>query len=261
MLNKDRRLVPLYYQVAHLLRERVRRGEYPVGSQIPSEIELSKEMGVSRVTVREALRSLAQDNTLMKIHGKGTFVAANPSSNSPAVKFAGSLDDLYDRVQTATVKHVQISRVPVTDELRNILQLNESETEVVRIKRVRFLDEGPYAFHINYLPVETGSRIREDQLYNVPLLRILEDELQIPVTGAQETIEASLADAETANHLEVAVMSAVMQIKRVIFTLGNRPLETVESFFRADKFQYPVNLIRVRHNGKQIWAFNAGLRP
>ena len=56
MLKREHRVVPLYYQVEHVIRQRIITVEYPSGSQIPSENELSHEMGVSRVTVREALR-------------------------------------------------------------------------------------------------------------------------------------------------------------------------------------------------------------
>ena len=59
MLKRDQRLIPLYYQVQHTISQRISRGEYAPGTQIPSETELSRELGVSRVTVREALRVLA----------------------------------------------------------------------------------------------------------------------------------------------------------------------------------------------------------
>src|SRR5205823_5738841 len=69
--------LPLYQQIQHLLRHRIVKGEYPAGSKIPSETELCRALGVSRVTVRQALRELVRDDMLVKAHGKGTFVAAN----------------------------------------------------------------------------------------------------------------------------------------------------------------------------------------
>ena len=85
MLKRDHRVVPLYYQVEHVIRQRIITGEYPPGSQIPSENELSHEMGVSRVTVREALRELVRENMLVKVQGKGTFVAQHPTTRLPAL--------------------------------------------------------------------------------------------------------------------------------------------------------------------------------
>ena len=254
MLKRDHRVVPLYYQVEHVIRQRITSGEYAPGSQIPSENELSREMGVSRVTVREALRELVRDNMLVKVQGKGTFVAQHPSTGLPAMKFTGFLEELYDQVQKVSVKEVEISRVPVTDELRKLLKLDPAESELFRIKRLRHVNDAPYAFTINFLPVEIGQQIREKELLRVPLLWILQEELKIPITRAHETVEAAAADPEVAERLDIPLLSPVMHVKRVMYTEPDRPLELVESYYRADRYQYSVNLIRVKRDGK--WAWN-----
>ncbi len=260
MLNRDHRVVPLYYQVEHVIRQRITSGEYAPGSQIPSENELSREMGVSRVTVREALRELVREDMLVRVQGKGTYVAQQASTAAlPTVKFTGFLEELYDRVQKVSVKHVEISRVPVSDDLRKVLKLNPAESEVVRIKRLRYVNDAPYAFTINSLPVEIGNQIHERDLYRVPLLWILQEELKIPITRARETVEAAAADPEVAQRLDIPVLSPVMHVKRVMYTEREQPLELVESYYRADRYQYSVNLIRVKRDGK--WAWNHEAQP
>src|SRR5579871_546231 len=99
MLKRDQRVAPLYYQVQHTIAQRISRGEYPPGSQLPSESELSRELGVSRVTVREALRVLAQENLLVKAQGRGTFVAENARVAQPPRTFTGYLEDLWDQLE------------------------------------------------------------------------------------------------------------------------------------------------------------------
>src|SRR3954470_12335902 len=69
--------LPLYQQIHHLLRHRIGIGEYPPGSKIPSEHDLCRELAVSRVTVREALRELVRADMLIKVHGKGAFVSGD----------------------------------------------------------------------------------------------------------------------------------------------------------------------------------------
>lgn len=257
MLRRDHRVVPLYYQVEHVIRQRIITGEYPPGSQIPSENELSHEMGVSRVTVREALRELVRENMLVKVQGKGTFVAQHPSTGLPAMKFTGFLEELYDQVQKVSVKDVDVSRVPVTDELRKLLKLDPAESELFRIKRRRYVNDAPYAFTINFLPVEIGQQIREKELLRVPLLWILQEELKIPITRAHETVEAAAADPEIAEKLDIPLLSPVMHVKRVMYTERDRPLELVETYYRADRYQYSVNLIRVKRDGKWAWGHEA----
>ena len=84
--------LPLYQQVHHLLRHRIVTGAYVPGSKIPSESELCRELAVSRVTVREALRELVQADMLVKVHGKGAFVAADTPRPGLAV-CVDALDD------------------------------------------------------------------------------------------------------------------------------------------------------------------------
>jgi len=210
-------------------------------------------MGVSRVTVREALRELVRENMLVKVQGKGTFVAQHPSTGLPAMKFTGFLEELYDQVQKVSVKDVEVSRIPVTDDLRRLLDLEPGESELLRIKRLRYVNEAPYAFTINFLPVEIGQQIREKELLRVPLLWILQEELKIPITRAHETVEAAAADPEVAERLDIPLLSPVMHVKRVMYTEPDRPLELVESYYRADRYQYSVNLIRVKRDGKWAW--------
>ena len=75
--------VLLYYVVQQLIRHRIHTGLYPPGSQIPTEHDLCREFAVSRVTLREALREVVREKLLVKVQGKGTFVAAKPQQLAP----------------------------------------------------------------------------------------------------------------------------------------------------------------------------------
>jgi len=254
MLKRDQRVVPLYYQVQHTISQRISRGEYAPGTQLPSETELSRELGVSRVTVREALRVLAQENVLFKVQGRGTFVTNHPNVAQPSRNFTGYLEDLYDQLDRVSVKQIDIARVPVTDDVRSTLALGEEEKEIVRIKRTRYVDDQPYAFTINVLPLEIGSHLSKDSLQQTPLVRILEENLKIQIIDAHETITAAAADTEIAQSLDLPFLSPVMHVRRVLFTVDEKPLQIVDSYYRADKFHYSVHLVRVQDKGKSSWS-------
>jgi GntR family transcriptional regulator len=244
--------VPLYQQIHHLIRHRITTGHYAPGAQIPSENDLCRELHVSRVTLREALRELARDDMLVKIQGKGTFVNANQPRRLAPVKYAGFLDELQQRMRKLTVKDVDIDTIPLTSELQTILHLDES-AEIVRIRRLRLIEDEPFSFTINYLPSDIGRRIPAKALHTIPLLRILQEDLKIPIVGAHETIEAAPADPEIARKLAIPAFYPVMHMKRVMFTTGSRPFELVETYYRADKYHYSVNLVRVKRKGKWTW--------
>lgn len=245
--------VPLYRQIYELIRHRIGAGEYQQGHQIPSENELCRELQVSRVTLRESLRQLAHDKLLVKVPGKGTFVGLEPVKGLTPVKYAGFLEDLQERVQSLTVVEVESSRMPATDELRTRLQLDAGDTELVVFKRVRHIEDKPFSYTLNYLPPAIGDRITVEQLYTVPLLRILQEDLHIEIVRAQETIAAAPAPADVARKLGIPVLFPVMHMKRVMFTTNDRPLELVETFYRADRYHYSVNLVRVRRGTTWRW--------
>ncbi len=261
MLKRDQGMVPLYYQVQHTISQRIHSGEYGPGTQLPSESELSRELGVSRVTVREALRVLAQEKRLVKVQGRGTFVADNPLVVPPSRNFTGSLEDLYDQLERVSVKQIHITTVAVTDDMRSKLGLNPEDKEAVRIKRTRHVDDEPYAYTINLLPLEIGRHLNKENLENSPLVRILEEDLKIQIAGADETIMAAAADTEVAQALDIPFLSPVMHVTRVLFTTDEKPLQIVDSYYRADKFHYSIHLTRVQDKGRWSWSQKAFSEP
>ena len=246
--------LPFYKQIQHLIRYRIANGEYQPGTQIPSENELCRQLNVSRITLREALRELVRDHLLVKVQGKGTFVALNPPKRLVAVKYTGFMEDLIERVRRMTVTEADISRVAATTEMKATLGLAPSETEVFLVKRVRYVDNEPFSFTLNYLPAVIGSRIRSKDLFALPLNQILQEDLKIAIVRARETVEAAPADAEVAQKLGIPLLFPVMHMKRVMYTTNDKPLELVETYYRADKYHYTVQLIRVKRHGKWTWT-------
>ncbi|MEU8532080.1 GntR family transcriptional regulator [Streptomyces parvulus] len=82
MIELDRdAMTPMYVQLANVLRDRIRRGEIPVGRRLPSQSELEEETGgvVSRRTIKSALEVLADEGLVQGVQGKGVFVIALPA--------------------------------------------------------------------------------------------------------------------------------------------------------------------------------------
>src|SRR5262245_31717072 len=255
--RRENRIVPLYHQVEPVLRHRIATRQYGPGLQIPSEHELGRELKVSRVTIREALRELVRENLLVKVQGKGTFVAPDLPKVLQPIKYNGFLEDLYQRVEQLKVVTVEMGRVPATDKVRALLHLTPEVTEIVEIKRCRHVEGEPFSFTMNYLPVEIGSQVDAGVLKTVPLNTVFERDLMIPIVRAEETVEAAPANPEVAQQLAIPVLYPVMHVTRVMFTDRDRPLDVVETFYRADKYHYSVNLTRVKRNGKWTWRHEA----
>jgi GntR family transcriptional regulator len=236
--GRENRIVPLYHQVEQLIRHRVAKNQYPPGSQIASEHELCRELKVSRITVREALRELVREGILVKVQGKGTFVSPDAATPLPPIKYTGALEDVYERVLRLDVVDVDITRVPVPAMLRQILGVPAEDSELTCIKRLRYINDEPFSFTINYLPVSIGD-------------------MKIPIVRAVETVEAAPADPEVSGRLRIPVLYPVMHITRTMYTEGDKPFEVVETFYRADKYKYSVSLTRVQRDGKWTWSHDS----
>ena len=247
--------VPLYHQIQHLIRHRIHTGLYPPGTQIPSEHDLCRELAVSRVTLREALRELVRENLLIKVQGKGTFVSSNPPQAARARALHRAFSRSSRNVSASSASPTSKSQqAPATPELKTTLQLSAATTELTLIKRLRHIDDEPFSYTLNYLPSEIGARIRLKDLYALPLLKILQEDLKIPIVRARETIEAAPADPDTARRLGIPVLYPVLHMTRVMYTTGDRPFELVDIYYRADKYHYSVNMVRVKRGGRWTWS-------
>ena len=234
------------------------RTSYLAGSQIASEHELCRELKVSRITVREALRELVREGLLVKVQGKGTFVSPDAATPLPPIKYTGALEDIYERVLQLDVVDVEISRVPVPATLRQLLGLADDEQELTCIKRLRHINDEPFSFTVNYLPVSIGDRIRKEDLFTAPLMAILEGDMKIPIVRALETVEAAPADPEVSGRLRIPVLYPVMHVTRTMYTEGDKPFELVETFYRADKYKYSVSLTASSARGSGRGVRDAG---
>jgi len=240
--------LPLYYRIKTVLEERIRSGVLEPGSQLPSEADLCREFGVSRGTVRDAVRELVQSGLVERRHGKGSFVTQDAVLASAPMKFTGLLEDLYDQVRKVQVHAVEIEVGHASSHVLQALGLPPGTTLTI-VRRERHLDGAPFAFTINYLPTQIGERIDPTAL---------EEHLCIRIDRAEQTMRATLADADEARRLAIPFASPLMFAERVYFQQGDRPLQIVHSWYRADRYQFSVNLRRYRKEGKWLWDYRKG---
>lgn len=139
------------------------------------------------------------------------------------------MDDLFYQVSKSRTKSAKIARMIVPKLIREKLELDREEA--IQIKRVRFWDDKPFAYTINYLPVEIGSKITEKDLCKRPLLQIMEQDLGIQFTEAFQTIEASFSDQEVSERLGIPSGSPILLVERIMYTKGSKPVELVKSSY------------------------------
>lgn len=232
--------IPLYYQVASVLRQRIYAGVYPSGTRLPSEDELAKEFQVSRATLREAVTQLVQAGELLRRHGLGTFVTAKERSQF-AHTLRGELESLLKAAaaNAHVVKEVEVlHEVELPALVAKDLLLAEPKGSLV--KRLMTSGDTPFAYHLNYLPPELGEGISAQKLASVGVMRALLDAGAVPVRAVQ-TIRAQAADPELGERLGVGPSGPLLATVRVLYDADDRPLEVVHSWYPAHMYSYQVN--------------------
>jgi GntR family transcriptional regulator len=240
----DRPVPPLYYRVFRTLERRMRDHRYKQGERLPSEDELCREFGASRITIRQAVGRLVELGLVTRRRGSGTFVSARPEERPPeTVKFTAALEDLFAQVETVSTKSAQITEEPPPIDVRTLLGL-DGGAKVVVVRRVRAFRDQVFSLTTNYLPHHLRGKLSESDLYRYPLLQLLEERLRVDFRYADQLIEARLADEDVAKMLGIRFGDPVLFVERLMYAEGPRPFEVVRSYYRADVYRYQLRLTR-----------------
>jgi GntR family transcriptional regulator len=224
-------------RVAAELREQLRRGDHPPGGKLPSEPDLAARLGVSRPTLREALRLLEDQGLIVRRHGSGTYVANRlPLANSLHENFG------VERLIRATgaepaVREARWAELPADEELAGALEVPLGSPVSV-LERVRVSDGVPVVHSHDHLPPDavTGD--------GPPLAGSLYDYLAAagrPVAFGEALLEPGVADGPTAAALGVDVGSPLLTIRQTDFDTDGAPvLYSVERHL-ASAFEFRVH--------------------
>ncbi|MBM7412565.1 GntR family transcriptional regulator [Clavibacter michiganensis] len=228
--------VPKHAQLRAILLADI-GGAWPAHSAIPSERELAIAHDVSRATVRQALRQLIEERRLYTVQGKGTFVAGERIQSQ--LHLASFTEDMRRRGMMATtlVRHARFDTPPL--EARAALGLDEGE-RAWSIERLRLADGTPMALEIGWYSPRVAADLGDHDL-SASLYGVLAERYGVHIDGAEQTVWADAADADTAAALEVTAGAPTLVFRRTS-RAGGRPVEHVTSWYRGDRYQVRMAL-------------------
>ena len=224
--------VPLHVQIQRVLRARIESGEWEPDRPMPTEMALSARFGVSRTTIREALRVLTRDGLIVRHRGRGSFV--RPPRLRPATP--RKITNLV-LGYAAEIKVITVETVPAPGHIVGPLGV-ERDSPVTRFVRLELVDGAPLAVVVNYMRVELGRRIRPRDLMRLSMLEFLRDRLRLRLAPIRQSIEARLPDPEVAGLLKTDLTQPVLMVRLVVRDGAGRPLEISDTFYRADRYRY-----------------------
>jgi GntR family transcriptional regulator len=243
--------VPLYHQIASVLRDRIADNVYAGGAIFPSEDELQVEFGVSRGTIRQAVNAIRQAGLVERQQGVGTFVTRS-ARTTLGQRFRGSLADLMTETRRARVKTVELDRgVDVPSRIAERLGIDG--TTATRLTRTRTMDGRVFAYTVNYLPEHFGSLLDEQELKTKSLMWLLEEK-GVALVGAEQSIRAQPANVEVSQRLGVSVGEPLLFVERLVLTSGRKPVELVQTWYRGDVYEYTVTFDLKPDDGGDVHA-------
>lgn len=246
-----------YHQIYLLLREQLHEGKFAQG--LPGELALMKQFSVARVTVRRALEQLAAEGLISREPGRGTRALDVGTSGAPAyaekgqrAHLTGLLENLVSMGLRTSVRVLEVETVTASANVAQALQLAVGDP-VQKAVRVRSTKDGPLSHITTYVPGDIGRKFGRRELSRKPILVLLE-ESGVKVGRAQQTISAKLADVLVARHLEVAVGSALLAVRRLIYDEQDRPIQWLHGLYRPDRYEYEMQLSRVGGIDAKVWV-------
>lgn len=233
-IKTDHRL--LYLKVIEKLKADIENGIYQEGAKLPSEFELSKQLGISRATLREALRILEDENVVIRKHGVGTFVRTRALFSS-GIEELFSVTDMIERAgKKASTVFVSSVVIPAAEDLKNNFNLTDTD-EINVVERVRTADGEPVVYCIDHIPTTYLPAAQHNYL---SMLDMLEKEAGKRIMYAVTNIEPLGFHERISEILECPEEAALLVLKQMHYDQNDDPVLYSCNYFRADKFNFTV---------------------
>jgi GntR family transcriptional regulator len=232
----DRRsAVPLYYQIYQHLLEQIHSGTLLPGQPIPSEPEIASSVGVSRMTARQAVKTLCDAGVAYSQRGLGTFVSGSKQAKT-STDLLSFTQETKARGGKPASRVLAFEEVPADPEVARALHLTDKAT-VVRLKRVRLADSVPMSIEESFLSARLFPRLLVIFDPRTSLYQVLAERYGIRMAAADEVAEASLARAEEARLLRIKKDGPVFVLTRISYASSGQPVEFVRSTYRGDRWK------------------------
>lgn len=222
-----------YHHIADELRLRITSGAYASGRLVPSEAALSGEFKVSRVTVRRALEILRDEGLVAARQGLGWFVVGE-TVRQPLARLATIEDQMRASGMRPERRVLEFAFEEAPTEVARSL----GSSHALRVKRLNLAGSEPFAIVTVWCAADLGAHLSRSDVEKSPFYELLE----VPLSGATQTIGADAATPEEARLLEVPSGSPVLRCVRRTADTDGRTVLVSHHVFPAHRTEFVVDL-------------------
>ena len=232
----------LYLQVIDKIKQNIEKGIFKEKERLPSEFDLSKQLGVSRATLREALRILEEENIIVRRHGVGTFVNTKPTFLSGIEQ----LNSITHMIEQAGMKAGTIflsSQIQELSENDLTLFACGEDEQILFVERVRTANGEPVVYCMDKVPQKILPENFEYKQES--LLEILEKQAGKHISYAVANIEPLGYHEKVSPILQCEPETALLVLKQMHYDQYDEPILYSINYFKADQFSFQVLRKRV----------------
>ncbi|MDP5274672.1 GntR family transcriptional regulator [Chengkuizengella axinellae] len=242
MINKNSPL-PIYYQLAELIKLNIDNGDMQAGEAIPSERQFAEQYDISRMTVRQAINNLVNEGYLYRHKGKGTFVSNKKLEHKFVGKLTSFTEDMKKEGYEPSSRWIQFEIIPAFDEVAGFLKIEENDP-VYEIKRVRLADQDPVAIETVYMSAQLIPNLTQEQMEQQSLYQYIEKQYNYKIQDGIQTIESTIASEFESVYLKISKGAPMLLMQQQTFLEDKTPLEFVISAYRADRYKFTIEIKR-----------------
>lgn len=214
-----------------------------VGDAIPSERQLSSELGMSRLTVRAALDDLVREGYLVRRRGSGTFVSEPKIAQE--LTMTSFTEDMERRGMVPSSRTLELRVTPAGAHLGRLLHVSPSEPVVI-VTRLRLADRETMAIEMLHVREALVPGLSAADLERHSFYDLLLNTYGVEIVGGTQTIEPTVTNEDESAALGVPLHSPAFVFERTTRSPAGETVEYVRSIYRGDRYRIVTELSRPR---------------
>ena len=236
-----RQPVPYYAQLAELLREAIRTGDWAPGRPLPSEQAIGEFFGLSRTVVRQALAELVAEGLVRKEKGRGSFVRGPRPAEFVVQEMRGLFDEMQEQGKLLETEVLLLETTTAPAEEAALLGI-PTGGKVVQLDRLRKVDGEPMCVTRTLLPSPRFAGLAGQDLSRSSLYEVLRSAFGVEPHSGSRTVEAAAADRRIADLLGVRKGTPVLRLTSVNVDTSGEPFEHFTAWYRADRTSFRIEV-------------------
>lgn len=228
---------PMYRQIANAIRQKIRSGEYKVGSALPTEAQLREYFSCSRVTVRQALKLLIENNELESVQGSGTYVIESKVNYD--IEHQSSFAEKWLHLDAHTHSEVLEFKIqPASLTMAEWLNINEKD-QVYYVRRVRFRDEVAITVEETWLPValfpDLSYQVMQQSKYHY-----IEVQKGLVIDRSEQELVPVLPATSVAELLDIDVTKPIIEKRTRGYLDDGTVFEFSRNYFKPAEYKFTL---------------------